>query len=71
MKREIAELNSIDPHHAAELLLLASWVVHGPFAEMERRIAFVKAEYLMDDKDTAMFLAAVWQLNAEATARRW
>ena len=70
MKREIVELNSMDPHHAAELLLLASWVVHGPFAEMERRIAFVKAEYLMDDKDAAMFLAAIWQLNAETTARR-
>lgn len=70
MKREIAELNAIDPHHAAELLLLASWVVHGPFSKMGRRIAFVKAEYLMDDKDTAMFLAAIWQLNAEATARR-
>lgn len=70
MKREIAELNSIDPHHTAELLLLASWVVHGPFSEMERRIAFIKAEYLMDNKDTAMFLAAIWQLNAEATARR-
>lgn len=71
MKREIAELNAIDPHHAAELLLLASWVVHGPFSKMGRRIAFVKAEYLMNDKDTTMFLAAIWQLNAEATARRW
>lgn len=71
MKQEITEFNSIDPHHAAELLLLASWVVHGPFAEMERRIAFIKAEYLMDNKDTAMFLASIWQLNAEATARRW
>ena len=71
MKREIVELDSMDPHHTAELLLLASWVIHGPFAEMERRIAFVKAEYLMDDKDAAMFLAAIWQLNAEATARRW
>lgn len=70
MKREIAELNAVDPHHAAELLLLASWVVHGSFAEMERRIAFIKAEYLMDNKDTAMFLASIWQLNAEATARR-
>lgn len=70
MKQEITELNAVDPHHTAELLLLASWVVHGPFAEMERRIVFIKAEYLMDDKDTAMFLAAVWQLNAEATARR-
>lgn len=70
MKREIAELNAINPHHAAELLRLASWVVHGPFAEMECRIAFVKAEYLMDGKDTAIFLAAIWQLNAEATARR-
>ena len=69
MKREIVEQNTVDPHHAAELLLLASWVVHGPFAEMERRITFVKAEYLMDNKDTAMFLAAIWQLNAEATAR--
>lgn len=71
MKREIAELNAIDPHHAAELLLLASWVVHGPFSKMGRRIAFVKAEYLMNDKDTTMFLAAIWQLNAEAAARRW
>ena len=71
MKREIAELNAIDPHHAAELLLLASWVVHGPFSKMGHRIAFVKAEYLMSSKDTAMFLAAIWQLNAEATARRW
>lgn len=71
MKREITELNSIDPHHTAELLLLASWVVRGPFAEMERRIAFIKAEYLMDNKDTAMFLASIWQLNAEATAKRW
>lgn len=70
MKQEIAKLNTADPHHTAEVLLLASWVVHGPFAEMERRIAFIKAEYLMDDKDTAMFLAAIWQLNAEATARR-
>ena len=70
MKREITELNAVDPHHTAELLLLASWVVHSPFAETERRIAFVKAEYLTDDKDTAMFLAAIWQLNAEATARR-
>lgn len=69
MKREIFELNAIDPHHAAELLLLANWVVHGPFAEMERRIAFVKAEYLMNDKDTSMFLAAIWQLSAETTAR--
>ena len=71
MKREIVELDSMDPHHTAELLLLASWVIHGPFAEMERRIAFVKAEYLMDDNDASMFLAAIWQLNAEATARRW
>lgn len=71
MKREITELNSTDPRHTAELLLLASWVVHGPFAEMEHRIAFIKAEYLMGDKDTATFLAAIWQLNAEATARRW
>lgn len=70
MKQEIAELNTVDPHHTAELLLLASWVVRGPFAEMEHRIAFIKAEYLMDNKDTAMFLAAIWQLNAEATARR-
>ena len=70
MKREIVKLNAVNPHHTAELLLLASWVVHGSFDEMERRIAFVKAEYLMDDKDIAMFLAAVWQLNAEATARR-
>lgn len=71
MKREIFELNAIDPHHAAELLLLASWVVHGPFAEMECRIAFIKAEYLLSSKDTMMFFAAIWQLNAEATARRW
>ena len=71
MKKEIVKLNAVDPHHTAELLLLASWVVHGPFAEIEHRIAFIKAEYLMDDKDTAMFLAAIWQLNAEATARRW
>lgn len=70
MKREIAEFNAIDPHHATELLLLASWVVHGPFSKMERRIAFVRAEYLLSSKDTAMFLAAIWQLNAEVTARR-
>lgn len=70
MKREIVKLNVIDPHHTAELLLLARWVVCGPFVEMDKRIAFVSAEYLMNVEDRAAFLAMIWQLNAEKVARR-
>ena len=70
MKKEIVKLNAVDPHHTAELLLLARWVICGPFVEMDKRVAFVSAEYLMGAEDKAAFLAMIWQLNAEMVARR-